>query len=158
MNLDLNLAKQKSGTAVEQKLEFVVPDNWFSNYGYVASEKCLVNVQYTYYKDYVLVKGQGSMPLTGNCYRCGEQVDRIVDFEFEEKILPANSKDSLNLQIEEYTYFGNCVDITKIIKDNILLSLPNQYLCKEDCKGICPQCFANLNTQNCACSNDIKND
>ena len=42
--------------------------------------------QYVYYKDYVLVKVQGSVPLTGNCYRCGEEVEKILTFELKDDL------------------------------------------------------------------------
>ena len=43
------------------------------------------------------------------------------------------------------------VDITKYLKDSILLSLPYKKLCSPDCKGICPECGVNLNKEDCDC-------
>lgn len=47
----------------------------------------------------------------------------------------------------------NELDISTEIRDSVLLSLPMQCLCKEDCRGICQRCGANLNTENCKCRN-----
>jgi uncharacterized protein len=43
------------------------------------------------------------------------------------------------------------VDLSGIVKDDIVLSMPIKPLCKEDCRGLCPGCGNNLNTSACAC-------
>lgn len=47
---------------------------------------------------------------------------------------------------------SDSIDITKIITDDIILSLPIKRLCKDDCKGLCQVCGANLNTTTCSCN------
>jgi len=49
---------------------------------------------------------------------------------------------------------GDTIDITNIVKNNIILSLPFKKLCKDDCKGICQNCGGNLNTTSCHCKED----
>jgi uncharacterized protein len=39
----------------------------------------------------------------------------------------------------------------RLLRENILLSLPVQPLCREDCRGLCPQCGANQNLGSCGC-------
>jgi len=48
-------------------------------------------------------------------------------------------------------YTDEKLDLTEEIITMVYLSLPMKPLCKEDCKGICPQCGANLNVQECNC-------
>ena len=43
------------------------------------------------------------------------------------------------------------VDLGEEIRQEIIMSNPAKILCKEDCKGICPQCGANLNIEKCKC-------
>jgi uncharacterized protein len=43
------------------------------------------------------------------------------------------------------------IDTDHLLRENILLSLPVQPLCREDCRGLCPQCGANLNLGPCSC-------
>ncbi len=53
---------------------------------------------------------------------------------------------------DEFVILDNgSVDLTPILEEDILLNLPLQILCDEDCKGICPQCGINLNEGNCTC-------
>ena len=43
------------------------------------------------------------------------------------------------------------INTDRLLRENILLSLPVQPLCREDCRGLCPQCGANLNLGSCGC-------
>ena len=43
------------------------------------------------------------------------------------------------------------VELDEDIRQEVLLNLPPRVLCKEDCKGICPQCGADLNNEECKC-------
>ena len=46
---------------------------------------------------------------------------------------------------------GQIVDISEEIREDLLLILPVAFHCKEDCKGLCPRCGADLNTESCRC-------
>jgi uncharacterized protein len=51
---------------------------------------------------------------------------------------------------------GSAIDVDEIVKEQILLAVPTRMLCREDCKGICPECGADRNTGECNCvTNDI---
>jgi len=44
------------------------------------------------------------------------------------------------------------VDLTEALREDILLPLSQFCLCREDCRGLCPQCGRNLNEGNCSCT------
>ena len=44
------------------------------------------------------------------------------------------------------------INTDHLLRENILLSLPIQPLCHEDCQGLCPRCGANLNQGACGCT------
>ena len=48
---------------------------------------------------------------------------------------------------------GDTLDITEIIENSIISTLPIKRLCKEDCKGLCSQCGTNKNVKECQCDN-----
>ncbi|MBM4129290.1 MAG: DUF177 domain-containing protein, partial [Nitrospira sp.] len=48
-------------------------------------------------------------------------------------------------------YSGGGLDLLDLIKEQVMLNLPMKTLCAELCKGICPQCGADLNTGTCEC-------
>lgn len=43
------------------------------------------------------------------------------------------------------------VDVTGFVRDALLLSVPYKSLCRDDCKGLCPGCGADLNENACSC-------
>lgn len=46
------------------------------------------------------------------------------------------------------------IDLTEMIRQEILLNSPPIPVCKEECKGLCPNCGKNLNEENCECSKE----
>ena len=48
-------------------------------------------------------------------------------------------------------YEGDGVELNDVLREFILLTLPMQRVCSEDCKGICPECGQNRNQKECAC-------
>jgi uncharacterized protein len=49
------------------------------------------------------------------------------------------------------------LDLTQDIRDELIMGLPFKSLCKEDCKGLCVRCGADLNKGKCACKQEDKN-
>jgi uncharacterized protein len=58
----------------------------------------------------------------------------------------------------DITYLsGEYIDLGDVLTEQLRLLVPFQPLCKEDCKGICPRCGAELNVGRCACAKLPKN-
>jgi uncharacterized protein len=47
------------------------------------------------------------------------------------------------------------VDLTEAVRQNVLLALPMVTICREDCKGLCPQCGHDLNLGPCECKPEV---
>ncbi|MBF0594410.1 MAG: DUF177 domain-containing protein [Candidatus Omnitrophica bacterium] len=45
------------------------------------------------------------------------------------------------------------VDLGRYVREELLLTYESRTLCREDCRGICPDCGANLNEEACECKN-----
>ncbi len=50
------------------------------------------------------------------------------------------------------------VDLSRSIRDQILLEVPVVPRCREDCRGLCPQCGVNLNRETCSCAKEPPGD
>lgn len=48
----------------------------------------------------------------------------------------------------------NMIDIGEDVRQYLLLAVPVKLLCSEECRGLCPHCGANLNRQQCSCTQD----
>lgn len=54
----------------------------------------------------------------------------------------------------EVDFFGRVIDIMPQIQESIYTLIPTKVLCREDCKGLCPNCGTNLNESQCSCANE----
>ena len=43
------------------------------------------------------------------------------------------------------------IELDEVVISDILLSLPQKFLCSDDCRGLCPKCGKNLNLGDCGC-------
>ncbi len=55
-------------------------------------------------------------------------------------------------EIEELPANATEIDLDPFLREIVLLNHPVKMLCREDCKGICPECGADLNHEACRCS------
>lgn len=88
--------------------------------------------------------------LTIPCSRCTEKYNFDLDIEIHEKF----SADSELIDDEILAIEGTEIDLSDIIENNIIASLPIQKLCKDNCKGLCHICGTNLNNNSCDCKNE----
>jgi len=44
------------------------------------------------------------------------------------------------------------IDVTSAVREELVLAVPRFVECREDCKGICPQCGKDLNAGPCGCA------
>jgi len=82
------------------------------------------------------------------CARCGApvRVEKTVPLRhlLSEEVQDEESEDILPVSDGE-------VDLTMPIVSALILDLDMRYLCREDCKGLCPKCGKNLNEGDCGC-------
>lgn len=85
------------------------------------------------------------------CFRCltNTRVNLNLSFSIKFSDIP-----SVCYEDEIIAFSGDEIELTPYILEEILLNWPGQILCKPDCKGICPQCGANLNKINCSCKSE----
>ena len=91
------------------------------------------------------VEGEITFTLEGECTRCLTQTSKKYSAFFAEQI-EQGSEDG-------YPLINDKIDLSKIVEDAILINMPVNLLCKEDCKGICFNCGVNLNDGDCKCNN-----
>jgi uncharacterized protein len=93
--------------------------------------------------------------LTGQCARCLEEYSFALIRQFSVTLTPQHAagreRELSYEELESSLYTGDEIDLSALIQEQILLTLPSRPLCSEDCKGLCIQCGANLNLQSCEC-------
>lgn len=85
------------------------------------------------------------------CSRCLEPFDQEMRIPVEESWAKVVSKDDLDtMPLSE----GDTVDLTDLLMQDIISSLPIQPLCSANCRGLCQECGANLNRETCDCDKE----
>jgi uncharacterized protein len=91
------------------------------------------------------------------CARCIEPVEVPLAAEFDLIFRPLGAdagapERSITASEAEIGYYQkDSLLLEDVLREQVLLSLPVRTVCKPDCKGLCPRCGANLNTQTCSC-------
>ena len=108
-------------------------------------------------REQVRLRGRIKAAVEVACDRCLQAVAVPVEADFDVTYLPADApaaNEATGLQAEELSfsvYAGEAIDLDELAREQILLALPVRQLCREECRGLCPTCGADLNTQTCAC-------
>lgn len=87
--------------------------------------------------DELLVRGAVEEDFSCTCVRCG------CDFDWTAR----DGGVSFSVEVAPDAF----ADLTEDLRECIILSFPSNPLCKDDCKGLCPQCGADLNLGPCKC-------
>lgn len=107
-------------------------------------------------KKEILLKGEFLVRLLIPCGRCltdvlqefAVKIDKLIDFKVTDQQRMS--------ELDETSFIvGTNLDVDKFVYDELLLSIPTKVLCKEDCKGICFVCGADLNTSPCNCDRTV---
>ena len=103
------------------------------------------------------VTGRAVTRLELACSRCAEEFEIPVDACFELRYVPAASatgdaeheisEDDLTTSF----YREGALDVIEMLREQFQLALPMKPLCTEACRGLCPECGANLNGADCGC-------
>jgi uncharacterized protein len=91
------------------------------------------------------------------CARCLEPVSEEVSREFDlfyrlAKEGPHDETIHLKLDDTDIAFFeGDGLFLTDVLAEQVFLAIPMKVICRSDCRGLCPHCGANLNSEECRC-------
>jgi uncharacterized protein len=98
------------------------------------------------------------------CSRCLKYFNSPLTSDFEltytkevPGLMDAFEEDEIELKAEEIGMFyfkGEEINLQQGIQEQIVMAFPLQPLCNDNCRGLCPQCGADLNQGNCGCKRE----
>jgi uncharacterized protein len=97
--------------------------------------------------DGITVHGTASTPWRSQCRRCLKDVTGVAVATIGEVFQHEPRVD------DAVEIVGDQIDLAPLVREYVLLELPEAPLCREDCAGICPQCGADRNESPCDCDN-----
>ncbi len=113
----------------------------------------------------IRARGHLAVTMRCDCNRCLEPAVFPIDSSFDLFYRPAEEAgdDKEEAEIDEGEaeiafYEGAGIELKDVLREQILLSMPMQRVCREDCQGICPVCGQNRNLINCGCEAKLVDD
>jgi uncharacterized protein len=91
------------------------------------------------------------------CSRCLEPFTLPIDQAFDLRYQPHSSntgEGEREIEEDDLTtafYDNEEIDLGQLMREQFYLALPMKPLCRDDCRGLCPVCGANLNRETCDC-------
>ena len=115
-----------------------------------------VSVQWLESEALLLAGISVSAVIEAECARCLKAVSLEISGEL---MYLYCSQDPQTIEDDEYMpveieHFGRVLDVMPQIEESIYTLIPTKILCREDCKGLCPNCGADLNEGECSCKNE----
>ena len=105
----------------------------------------LVDADLAWAQEDVVVTATVRARWESTCRRCLEPASGEIVARVREVYEPGSDGE------ETYRLDGTKVDLVPLVRDAVLLHLPPAPLCREECRGLCPRCGANLNEGECGC-------
>jgi len=105
----------------------------------------------------IRLRGQFAGKFEVPCARCVEPVGISLASDFDLIFRPVGAdagppERSISSGETEIGYYQrDSLLLEDVLREQVLLSLPVRTLCKPDCKGLCPRCGQNRNSQPCSC-------
>jgi len=125
-------------------------DKLYDGYEYINfSKPIILKGNFSLVGDIINFKARLTTEFIIACSRCLEDFNYPIDIEIIEQFSRIKQDEETDVIFIE----SDKLDITDTIENNIYLALPFARICKEDCKGLCQQCGADLNKTTCSCNN-----
>lgn len=110
----------------------------------------------------VQLKGRLLARLKLDCGRCLEPFTFPIDQDIDLFYLPRHKEaqaeeQDADVQLSDHQmivvfYDHDTLDLGEMVREQFYLQIPMRRLCKDDCKGICPDCGKNRNLERCSCA------
>lgn len=148
MKIDINDVLVSEGEVFSAEYSGSFPEQEFLGQRYEFGGGVLVKADYFLDKRDIVVTGSFEGATMVSCSKCLKEFEYPVSFKFTEYY--KESPDEM-----DYAYEGYSIDLTQMLQDNMILSLPSRHVCSEICKGLCSKCGCDMNNQQCECEQEI---
>lgn len=145
--LDVSNALKYPGQAYPLRAEFTIEPMQIMG-DTVALENVAFEGEYFSAEETINLRGVITALARSNCAKCLAPVD--MPMRVETGAVFSRGADDC----DEYPLAGHEIDVEPALREALILALPMRFLCGADCKGLCPTCGANRNTDQCACTGE----
>ena len=100
----------------------------------------------------IVVDGVVTARARGECSRCLADLGLAIASDVDEVYQRVPENDDV------YPLEGDQLDLRPMVRESVLLAIPEAPLCSAACKGLCPVCGKDLNTESCSCARPLADD
>ena len=154
MKLDITKGIQRKGVDVPFELEDVWGEDHWNGDTIAYVRPVTLSGTYMLADETVIVRGFARAVVESPCARCLRPTETQVEAELEEAFI-RDTGEPLERDEDQYLYSGHVLELDEAVRTALLLEMPTRVLCREDCRGLCDQCGANLNINECLCQKDL---
>jgi uncharacterized protein len=103
----------------------------------------------------LVVRGKLRAQAEVDCDRCLTSVAVPIDTHFNLQYLTqVDYESTAAVELDEpdlivSIFDGEILDVDELVQEQLLLAVPDYQLCREDCRGLCPQCGGDRNSNQC---------
>jgi len=109
--------------------------------GVQAGDELILDLRMESVVEGVLVSGTVSGPVVGECSRCLDPIQDVVEVDVVELFAYPDSTTSETTDEDEVSRLtGDTIDLEPLVRDGVVLALPVAPLCRADCAGLCADC------------------
>jgi DUF177 domain-containing protein len=103
--------------------------------------------------DDILVRGHLSVAWRDECRRCLRPLSGVLDVAVEERYAVQSDPagDAFPISVGQ-------IDLAPMVREEVLLALPDAPLCRSECPGLCPICGADLQEGPCQCDTTVRDE
>lgn len=122
------------------------------------NEAVEATVKLRVYTKAVQIQGWVKTVLDLRCCRCLDHFPFPLTSQIDMTLFPETDvvqEEEIELEKEDLEtglFSGEEIDLSGLIREQILLNVPYKALCHDECKGLCSQCGTNLNENDCRCN------
>lgn len=152
MIVSVSEAQKRAGDVFLIALEESLAPEAYAGRTIVFTEPVRIDGSFSFDGKSFHVAAEGKASYETVCARCNKPFVETITFPVDEHFVRdiAWEEDG-----DAYPYTREQLDLMQPFLDNLFLHLPLVSVCKPDCKGLCPICGADRNTEPCACQTEI---
>lgn len=165
MKVHIGPIKGRKGASISVRFQEVEPDSPDESLTFAPGTPLVVEAKVTNTGRCYLVQGNIDADVLLECSRCLRTYREALTVPLHETFCPREEGkrelhedrtafedvDEDEWSGDERVFTGAEFDLTDVVWEQLILSLPMKLLCKEDCAGICPHCGADRNERPCDC-------
>ncbi len=103
----------------------------------------------------IVARGTVRATILHACRRCLEPVHSRLAEELTMVFVPSDSLDAEDDgDVRPFKATAAELDLGRAVREELVLAIDPYVVCSPDCRGLCPRCGANLNTETCSCTEE----